>query len=279
LALLSECQLDYIRVWEIEPRVVEAVTKLSPPVARVLALPTTTLLMGDARVGLLLDRTQYDIIAVQTSHPWVAGSGLLYTREFFTLLRQRVTSGGVVGQWISLFEMDMTTLNAVVRSFFDVFPYGFAMASFQSGDIAMFGALEPLVFDFARLEDAMTQPLVATTSRRLGLSKAEQWLWYYLFSRDRAMELTRDAPINTDLRVLTEHRGPTTGLVVDGLGDPAVVLHAIRTLDFAAVVPSRDHAAVFAALGEFYTARGWMSGAHRMQVALRSVGHPSKSPR
>ena len=50
-----------------------------------------------------------------------AGSSLLYTREFYRLIRDHLSSGGILQQWF--FAGDAEDKAAAVRAITDVFPY------------------------------------------------------------------------------------------------------------------------------------------------------------
>src|SRR5439155_933095 len=54
-----------------------------------LADPRVRLSLNDARSALLLTERHFDAVVSQPSHPWTAGASYLFTREFFTLVRDR----------------------------------------------------------------------------------------------------------------------------------------------------------------------------------------------
>ena len=70
---------------------------------------------NDARNTLLVERTRYDLIVSQPSHPWLAGAANVFTRQFWEIVKSRLNERGVFGQWINLFKMDATTLRSLVR--------------------------------------------------------------------------------------------------------------------------------------------------------------------
>lgn len=54
----------------------------------------------------------------------MAGLANLYSREFFELVRQRLTPEGLFAQWIQSYEMDWETFSLLGRTFSTVFPDG-----------------------------------------------------------------------------------------------------------------------------------------------------------
>ena len=86
---------------EIEPEVVVANRQLAAQRRKdPLADPRVSLHVNDARnTLLLLEPGTLDAVVAQASHPWTAAASHLYTREFFSLVNERLTDGGVFVQW------------------------------------------------------------------------------------------------------------------------------------------------------------------------------------
>jgi spermidine synthase len=113
-----------IDVVELEPEVLRANQRLSTwrgidP----LADPRIRVRTNDARSALLLTDQRYDAIVSQPSHPWGAGASHLYTREFFSLVRDRLTEDGVFVQWIGLAFVDEDLLRSLLATLRSVYPY------------------------------------------------------------------------------------------------------------------------------------------------------------
>jgi spermidine synthase len=65
----------------------------------VLSRPNVHLRVDDGRNYLMLTRRRYDIVTADVIHPIFAGSGNLYSREYFQLIRHVLNPGGLVLQW------------------------------------------------------------------------------------------------------------------------------------------------------------------------------------
>lgn len=86
--------------------------------------PRAHLTIDDARNRLVLaPRGTYDGIVSQPSHPWLAGSSALYTREFFEEVDRALADGGVLAIWVNLFRIQPRQIRAVVRTLREVFPH------------------------------------------------------------------------------------------------------------------------------------------------------------
>jgi tetratricopeptide (TPR) repeat protein len=115
---------ESVDVIELEPEVVEANRRAAPrrggdPFAH----PRVKLHLGDARGALVLTDQRFDAIVSQPSHPWTSGASHLYTREFFDLVRQHLTPGGVFVQWIGIQFLDDELLRGMLTTLLDVFPH------------------------------------------------------------------------------------------------------------------------------------------------------------
>src|SRR5258708_19437187 len=87
-----------------------------------MADPRTEIVYDDARHFVLTTPEKFDIITSDPIHPWVKGSATLYSKEYFELVKQHLNPGGVVTQWVPLYESDMAPVKSELATFFEVFP-------------------------------------------------------------------------------------------------------------------------------------------------------------
>lgn len=78
----------------------------------------------DARHYMLTGQETFDVITSDPIHPWVKGAATLYTREYFEHVRSRLNPGGVVTQWVPLYESTEESVRSVIATFLQVFPNG-----------------------------------------------------------------------------------------------------------------------------------------------------------
>lgn len=203
---LTFTKLESIRVVELEPAVIEAGRAIVGGKIPALQDPRVTLTLNDARNTLLTERTKYDIIAAQPSHPWLARASNVFTKDFFELVKSRLNEGGIYGQWVNLFRMDATTLKSLLRAFYEVFPQGMTFANLDSGDFMMYGSEKPVIFDFAKIQQHLEEPKIKATLNYHEIYYAKDLLWYFALSRKEALAISRDVPANTDTNILSEVR-------------------------------------------------------------------------
>lgn len=80
------------------------------------------LVAADARRYLAAAEGVYDLVAADLFHPGQDGAVSLFTREHFAAARAHLRPGGLMCQWLPLYQLDEPSARAVVRAFLDVFP-------------------------------------------------------------------------------------------------------------------------------------------------------------
>jgi len=140
-----------VRVVEIEPAVLQMSRFFQHVNDTVLARPNVSVVVDDARSALQIDRARYDVIVSEPSNPWLAGVATLYTSEFFRIVRDRLTDGGVFSQWVQLYQLPTPVVAGIVRNLAAVFPH--VQIWFSSpGDVTVLGSTQPLRYDRTWLE-------------------------------------------------------------------------------------------------------------------------------
>jgi len=78
--------------------------------------------VDDARNYWRHTRDRYDVIVADLFVPWQAATGALYAREHFQAMRDRLAPGGLVAQWLPIYQLSAAELRTIVATFTDVFP-------------------------------------------------------------------------------------------------------------------------------------------------------------
>jgi len=88
-----------------------------------LADPRVEVLVEDGRQHLLTSDRRYDVITAEPPPPTDAGVVNLYTREFYEAARGSLKEGGVLAQWLPLFQLAEEESAAIVAAFVAEFPH------------------------------------------------------------------------------------------------------------------------------------------------------------
>lgn len=87
--------------------------------------PKVRVIHEDARIGVLQNPRQYDVIIGDLFLPWRSGEGRLFTAEHFAAVRRALRENGLFCQWLPLFQLTRTQFDGIVRTFAAEFPDAF----------------------------------------------------------------------------------------------------------------------------------------------------------
>jgi spermidine synthase len=130
----------------------------------------TTIHYDDARHFILTSKDKFDIITSDPIHPWVKGTSSLYSKQYFELVKQHLRPGGIVTQWVPLYESDIATVKSELATFFDVFPNGTVWGNTINGegsDLVLLSQAEPMHLNIDALEDRWDRPDYARVAQSM----------------------------------------------------------------------------------------------------------------
>jgi len=136
----------------------------------------------DARHYVLTTDDKYDIITSDPIHPWVKGAASLYTKEYFETVKAHLNKGGLVTQWVPLYESDFEVVKSEIKTFFEVFPNGTIWTNDSGGagyDVILLAGEGPLNIDAAKLDAQLKNTMVAGCLRPAKLDTAADILRTY----------------------------------------------------------------------------------------------------
>lgn len=168
----------------------QSATSASPPVT-----------IADARRYVTADTGQYDVIVADLFHPALDGSGALYTTEHFVAVRERLAPDGLFCQWLPLYQLDLPSLRAIIRSFLDVYPDGSAWLnhySVRTPMLAMVGHRDRAHFDLHTLDERLADPAVRSVVRQVGFEGPMDVLGQYVGGSRTLAAFAGQGPRNTD---------------------------------------------------------------------------------
>lgn len=216
--------VEKITICELEPLVPPAAAKyFHKENYNVKDDPRTTIHYDDARHFVLTSKDKFDVITSDPIHPWVKGSSSLYSNEYFELVKQHLRPGGIVTQWVPLYESDLATVKSQLATFFDVFPNGTVWGNTINGegyDLVLLGQVEPLDLNVDALEDRWGRPDYARVTQSMGAVNFHNATDVLSTYAGRASDLKRwltGAEINDDMSMRLQYLAGM-GLNVDDPG-------------------------------------------------------------
>jgi spermidine synthase len=198
-------EVQRIVICEMEPLIPPTATKyFGKQNYNVVNDKRTQVIYDDARHFVLTTPEKFDIITSDPIHPWVKGSATLYSKEYFELVKEHLNPGGVITQWVPLYESDTPTVKSEIRTFFDVFPNGTIWGNDIAGggyDLVLLGQAEPSKIDLDALDARLARPdymRVAASLAEVGFSSLVQLLSTYAGSEPDLRPWLQDAEVNLD---------------------------------------------------------------------------------
>ena len=164
----------------------------------VLSRPNVRLRVDDGRNYLMLTPRRYDVVTADVIIPIFAGSGNLYSAEYFRLMRRVLNPGGMVLQWVSGTEAEY---KMIARTFLSVFPETTAWAD---GGL-LIGRLEPLRLRKLDFDWKLNEPGRLQGMKDLNITTYEQLLASFTAGPEELRAFVGDGPLLTDDRPLVEY--------------------------------------------------------------------------
>ena len=161
-AVSIEPHLQKETIAEIEPLVPKVVsTHFAEHNFDVIRNPRVEVRIDDGRHYLLTSKEKFDGITSDPLDPWVKGAAALYTREFFEIAKKHLNPGGVVTQFVQLYESNEEAVKSEIATFLEAFPNGMVFANTVNGqgyDVVLLGQVEPTKIDVDKLQAKLDSP-------------------------------------------------------------------------------------------------------------------------
>ncbi len=197
--------LEQETIAEIEPLVPSVVsTYFGEHNFNVIKNPKVRVQLDDARHYLMTTKEKFDAITSDPLDPWVKGAAMLYTREFFEIVKQHLNPGGVVTLFVQLYESNTAAVKSEIATFMEAFPNGIVWGNTQDGrgyDLVLMGTVEPLQINVDEIQAKLSRPEYAPVVQSLaevGLGNAVDLFSTYAGRGSDIGGWTRDAIINRD---------------------------------------------------------------------------------
>ena len=204
-AVSVDPRVKHLVLAEIEPLVVRTVsTYFSDYNFDVVKNPKVEVHLDDARHYLLTTKEKFDAVTSDPLDPWVKGAAMLYTREFFDLVKQHLNPGGVVTLFVQLYWTNEAAVKSELATFFEAFPNGVVWANTNNGegyDLVLQGQVAPAQINLDEMEARLRQPEFAVIARSLGeigFNSAGDLFSTYAGQASDLKAYLKDAAINRD---------------------------------------------------------------------------------
>ncbi len=232
--------VEELTLAEIEPNVIGAARTFGEYNSYVLDDPKLKIVFNDGRNFLMTSEDKYDVITADPIHPWTQGSGYLYTAEYFRLASERLKPGGIMCQWLPIYELSVADLKSVALTFSQGFKY--TMAWVTQYDAEIIGSNSPIVIDEAKLQSRIALSEIAEDLTPVMMGSADDFLSYFVMGTEAMAAFGEGATVNTDDNLFLEYSTPlSVGRNLTGSNVSAITQYRESLLPY--LLPAKTAAA------------------------------------
>lgn len=200
---------------EIEPKVINIARIFEDYNHHVLDNQKLKIIFNDGRNFLLTTKEKFDVITADPIHPWFRGAGYLYTTEYFKLASKHLQPGGIICQWLPIYELNTDDLKSIVITFIKNFKY--TMLWLTHYDAELVGSNEPIIIDEEELERRISNPIIYNDLKQVMMGSATDFLSFFVMGRDGMKAFSKGGVVNTDDNLYLEFSAPFS------IGDSSVM--------------------------------------------------------
>ncbi|HUO57718.1 MAG TPA: fused MFS/spermidine synthase [bacterium] len=207
--------MDQLTTVELEPFMLPAAALFHQYNFQVLENPKFQLVLDDGRHFLEIHPGKFDVIISEPSNPWISGVSNLFTRESFETSHRGLTDGGVFCQWVQVYEMKLSDLKAIVRTFHSVFPntYLFGVPprpgeKAPASDVVLLGSVQPLRPSLPRFDELIKGPRIERSLDQIGIHESGDLVSLLRMGPVEISKFEKAGPLNTDDNALIEFSTP-----------------------------------------------------------------------
>jgi spermidine synthase len=135
----------------------------------------------------------------------------LYSKEFYELEKAHLNPGGVVAQWLPIYDSDAATVKSELATFFSVFPNGTVWSNFVNNDgydLVLIGQKDGGPVNVDQLQERLDRPdytRVLASLGEVGFHSAVEVLATYAGRAADLQPYLVDAQVNEDLNMRLQY--------------------------------------------------------------------------
>ncbi len=141
-AVLASPAVQEVDTIEIERMMVEGAKLFDPFNRRAYHDPRSRIFIDDAKTFFASHGKRYDVIVSEPSNPWVSGVSSLFSEEFYALMKRYLSDGGLLVQWVQVYEINFDLMASIVKALGDQFG-DYALFTTHTGDILIVATKGP----------------------------------------------------------------------------------------------------------------------------------------
>ncbi|MBN2056697.1 hypothetical protein JW905_17350, partial [bacterium] len=195
-----------LRVVEISPEVLDGAAFFADKNHSVFSYPGLEMRIADGKNYTEAMTETYDVITADPIHPWVSGSGALYSYEHYASCRRHLAAGGVFCQWLPLYQLSNEDIRIILQSFVAAFEH--CQLWVTEFDGILIGSENGVTMDHRRFAAVLVDHRIHADLEELQLAAPEAVATCYLLGPRELARVCGGAPMNTEDRPIIEFSSP-----------------------------------------------------------------------
>jgi len=205
-AVTAHPSLESVVLAEIEPAVFGVARTFRHWNYNAVDSPKLKVVINDGRNFLMTSKEKFDVITADPIHPSWRGAGYLYTDEYFSMAASHLAPGGIICQWLPLYQLSPDNVRSVVATISRNFKY--VMLWLTLVDAQVLASNSPIIIDQKDLSLRMNNPAIISDLKLARMWPVDALLSYFVMG-DRGVDSYRqNAIINSDDNVYLEFSTP-----------------------------------------------------------------------
>ncbi len=211
-SVLKHKDVKRVDVVELLPSVIKAQRYLRGVNEDVLSDRRIKLYIDDGRNFLKFTQNKYDLITADPIHPRICGVGILYTKEYYSLIFARLKDNGIVLQWMPLYSISERSFKVAVRTMFEVFPN--TSIWYVPGHVLLLASKKDKpVFDYEILRTEFMDRAIISNLKAVGIDNILDLLRLQIMPPERVRvflnrNLSERVILNTEDSLYLEYKTP-----------------------------------------------------------------------
>lgn len=115
-SLLSYEFITHVDSIEIEKSVIDALPQFKVFSQLARYDKRSNIIVDDAKSFFSSSKNNYDLIISEPPNPWVSGVANLFTTEFYSQTKQKLTENGIFTQWLQLYEINIKSVASAIKA-------------------------------------------------------------------------------------------------------------------------------------------------------------------
>ena len=161
--------------------------------------PRFNFIVEDGRNYLLMNTKRYPVIISDATHPRAYDSWILYTEEFYRLVKGRLTQDGVFAQWVPLSDFSLEMYQILLNTFTKVFPHSALWTIYGTDQAFLLATPKPFSLDIRRLQQQLDRMPLSLQLKEYQLGRAADIAGFFVMDSEAISRFIGDEKrVNTD---------------------------------------------------------------------------------